>query len=181
MSGSPVRTEKRSGDTYLIFERTFGAPIADVWAALTEPERTRRWIGTWSGDPATGLIDFTMTAEGEEATAEPHRILVCDPPRRLVLEAVTGLGEHLPRTEGQAPADPWRLELELTEQDGRTTLTFAQVMNDPETASHVGPGWEYYLDRLAAVVRGAEAGDVLWDDYYPARREAFRAAVVAAG
>ena len=33
---------------------TFHAPIEDVWAAVTEPERLARWIGTWTGDPATG-------------------------------------------------------------------------------------------------------------------------------
>ena len=34
--------------------RTFHAPIDDVWAAVTEPERLARWLGTWTGDPATG-------------------------------------------------------------------------------------------------------------------------------
>ncbi|OAP25892.1 MULTISPECIES: SRPBCC domain-containing protein [Amycolatopsis] len=29
----------------LVLPRTFRAPIDDVWAAITEPERTARWFG----------------------------------------------------------------------------------------------------------------------------------------
>ena len=31
--------------------RTFPAPIEDVWAAVTEPERLERWIGTLDRRP----------------------------------------------------------------------------------------------------------------------------------
>lgn len=33
----------------LRLSRTFRASIDDVWAAVTEPERTARWIGPWEG------------------------------------------------------------------------------------------------------------------------------------
>ena len=45
----------------LVQTRTFAAPIEDVWAAITEPERLARWIGTWTGDPASGRVRFAMT------------------------------------------------------------------------------------------------------------------------
>jgi uncharacterized protein YndB with AHSA1/START domain len=38
----------------LVLERTFRAPIEDVWASITEPERTARWLGPWEGEGAPG-------------------------------------------------------------------------------------------------------------------------------
>ena len=43
----------RDGAAFVVIERTFRAPVADVWAAVTEPDRLERWIGTWAGDPAS--------------------------------------------------------------------------------------------------------------------------------
>ena len=137
------RREERDGTTYVVFHREFRAPIEDVWASVTEPERLERWIGTWSGDPASGSVEFRMTAEAEDAAAETHRIRECHPPRRLV-------------TESRSPGDDatWRLELDLAETDGVTTLTFAQLLEDGLPVDSVGPGWDYYLDRLVAARRG---------------------------
>ncbi|MEJ7800479.1 MAG: SRPBCC domain-containing protein [Ilumatobacter sp.] len=50
----------------LIIERIFRAPIEDVWASLTEPDRVARWYGIIEGDPFPGhTIMVTMTAEEE--------------------------------------------------------------------------------------------------------------------
>ncbi len=133
-----------------------------MWAAVTEPARLERWIGTWTGDPASGQVAFRMTAEGEDVPEEVHRIVVCEPPRRLVTTS---------QTQGQV----WQLELDLAEDAGVTTLTFAQVMSDPAMAESVGPGWDYYLDRLVAAETGSEVAAVVWDDYYPAQAEHYRA------
>jgi len=159
------RRESRDGTSYVVYTRTFQAPIEDVWAAVTEPRRLERWIGTWSGDPASGSVEFQMTAESEDAAAETHRIDVCDPPRRLA-------------TRSQAPGQDivWRLELDLAEEAGTTTLTFAQAMDDPELASSVGPGWEYYLDRLVAAETGGDVASVDFGDYHPQQSEHYRSA-----
>ena len=163
------RREERDGTSYVAYTRTFAAPIEDVWAAVTEPERLVRWIGTWEGDPASGRVSFRMTAEGDDVAPETYRIEVCEPPRRLVTES-----------GGSGPDDPdgmvWRLELDLEERDGVTTLTFAQVMSDPAVAESVGPGWDYYLDRLVAAEDGRDVAGVVWDDYYPAQADFYRGA-----
>ena len=53
MTANPTGRITRLADRYTLFvDRTFQAPIEDVWAAITEPQRLARWIGTWSGDPA---------------------------------------------------------------------------------------------------------------------------------
>ncbi|MDT0320221.1 SRPBCC family protein [Streptomyces millisiae] len=33
----------------LVLTRTYRAPAVDVWASVTEPERTARWFGPWRG------------------------------------------------------------------------------------------------------------------------------------
>jgi uncharacterized protein YndB with AHSA1/START domain len=159
------RVEVRDGVHHLVIERTFAAPIDDVWAAVTEPERMARWIGTWSGDPATRRVAFRMLFEGgdPEGHGEDVDIRECDPPRRL---AVTT----------HAAGQSWMLELDLSEADGVTTLVFTQPAVDPREAENVGPGWEYYLDRLVAVETGGDPADIDFErDYYPAMQEHYRA------
>ncbi len=163
---APIPTGRRldeGGRTYVELVRTFRAPAADVWAAVTEPERLARWIGTWTGDPATGSVLFTMTFEGEDPQGETFHIDECTPPHRLRITTA------LPKDDGTA--ESWRLRLDLEEAGGVTTLRFAQDLPDPATAENVGPGWEYYLDRLVATETGADPATVAWDDYYPSLAE----------
>ena len=57
-----------------------------------------------------------------------------------------------------------------------TTLAFSQPDLDHEDSLSVGPGWEYYLDRLVAVETGGvppETAD-FERDYYPAMAEYYR-------
>ena len=163
---NPIATghrEERGGAPYVVFRREFRAPVADVWASVTEPARLERWIGTWSGDPASGSIDFRMTAEGEDAPAETHRILACEPPHHLVTES-TGSGDGA----------VWRLELDLAEADGVTVLTFGQRLEASIPVDSVGPGWDYYLDRLVVAEAGRDVAEVDWDAYYPALADHYR-------
>ena len=116
---TPTGRIDHDGDRHtLVITRTFPAPIEDVWAAVTEPERLERWIGTYTGDPASGEVQFAMTAEGEDAPADEMRIRECDPPRRLWLSS--RVGEEF-----------WDLELDLEEADGVTTVTFRQPGHRP--------------------------------------------------
>jgi uncharacterized protein YndB with AHSA1/START domain len=171
MSTPPTgRRERRDGHDYVVFTRTFRAPVEDVWAAVTEPRRLERWVGTWTGDPTTGHVTFRMTAEGEDAPAEIQTIEVCDPPRRLVTCSAS------PAPDGSGRQVEWRLELDLVEDDGVTVLTFAQLLPDPGWAAEIGPGWDYYLDRLVAAEAGADVGAIDFGrDYYPASADHYRA------
>jgi uncharacterized protein YndB with AHSA1/START domain len=161
------RREERDGLPHLVLTRTFRAPIDDVWAAATESHRLARWIGSWAGDPAAGRVTFRMLYEGEEATDEEFVIDECVPPRRLAVTTNMQYDENTTVT--------WHLELDLAESDGVTTLTFAQPMPDPAMAENVGPGWEYYLDRMVAAESGADPAEISFDDYYPAQSEHYRA------
>lgn len=136
----------------IVIERTFRAPIGDVWKSIVEPEQMSRWIGTWSGEAGGGKrVTFTMTAE---ESAEPEEALIhrCDPPSHLDVETF----QH---------GSSWRMRVDLSEENGFTTLSFRQSVNLDEDITSYGPGWEYYLDRLVAIHSGTAFVD--WNDYYP--------------
>lgn len=148
--------EIRDGQSVMVLTRTFRASIEDVWAAVTEPDRMARWIGTWNGDPATGSVLFRMTAEGSGAAEQAWDIMVCEPPRTLMVCTADDSGV-------------WDLGLYLEEQAGITTLEFIHVIHDPSVLEMVGPGWEYYLDRLVAAEAGRDLATIDFErDYYPA-------------
>lgn len=142
----------------LQFVRTLQTSIDDAWSAMTDADRMERWLGTWSGDPASGKVEFVMTSEGSTAP-EPVQIVRCERP--------TALEVALPTPDG-----PWHLTATLTERAGATELVFEHRLAEPYDASAVGPGWQYYLDRLAAVIDG-DPVPVDFDEYYPALKDAY--------
>jgi uncharacterized protein YndB with AHSA1/START domain len=160
MTATPTgRLGHQDGRDAVVFERTFAAPISDVWAAITESERLERWFCTWTGDPASGSVLVSMNAEGEAAPVSTFTIDRCEPPRLLAVSAVDENGT-------------WVLVAELTAAGGVTTLRFSQVIYDPAMIESTGPGWDYYLDRLVAAETGGDPGSLDFDrDYYPALRD----------
>lgn len=168
MTSPEPRGEVRAidGHPHLVLERTFPAPADDVWADISDSGRLERWIGRWDGDPASGTVTFYMTAEGADAPPEEFRIEECDRPRRLAGTASQGDGG-------------WDLWIELGEADGHTTLTFGQRLNPQDDIGSIGPGWEYYLDRLVAAREGRDAASVVWDDYFPAMQPYYESLVAA--
>ncbi len=163
------RRVEREGLDRVAFDRTFRAPIEDVWAAVTDSGRLARWIGSWTGDPTTGSVDFRMLYEGDDMPVEVMHIEECDEPRRLSLRSA-----HPAEQEGD-PEVVWLMELDLVERDGVTTLTFSQSVPTPGWAEGVGPGWDYYLDRLVAAETGADPAAIDFDDYHPRLSGHYRA------
>ncbi|MGX5695499.1 SRPBCC domain-containing protein [Agromyces soli] len=160
MSAKPTgHYELKSDGRYLQFDRLFHAPIEDVWYSLTNPTALRSWIGTYTGIPATGAVRFQMTAEGADAPWQNVSILECDPPHRFHLDVAN---------EPHA----WRLHCHLREAGGMTTLTFAQRLDESTPVAEIGPGWDYYLDRLHAARNGLALP--AWESYYPAFAEHYR-------
>ena len=136
----------------IVLTRLISAPLEDVWASVTDSERTARWFGRWEGDARPGgAIRVQMAFEEGDAWSDAL-IETCDPPHRLGLAV------------GDA-ADQWRLELSLAQRSDHTELTFIQHRETPDGAGEIGPGWEYYLDNLLASREGAPLPS--FDDYYP--------------
>jgi uncharacterized protein YndB with AHSA1/START domain len=148
------------GAVWVVLERRFDAHIDDVWASVTESERLETWIGRWEGDPASGAITVYMTAEAEDAAPERYDIRECEPPRHFAAETTMG-------------DERWHVALDLVEAEGLTTLRLRQRLGASENAGDIGPGWEYYLDRLVAAREGRDVAAIDWDEYYPALSSAY--------
>ena len=148
-------TVEPDGRQLLEFRRSWPDPIDDVWSALTEPERMVRWIGRYEGERAPGAegLLFMTFEEGGEESGSPATIVECQPPRRLVLQ-----------TQGPGP-DPWRMELDLSEQDGRTLLRFRQVFAPGTDVADIAGGWHWYLDKLDSVLTG-RPGPTDWESFW---------------
>jgi uncharacterized protein YndB with AHSA1/START domain len=142
----------------LVITRTFRAPIDDVWASVTEPDRTARWFGAWEGDAGPGRTIKVQMAFEEGQPWFDVRIDACDPPRRLAVS----MGED---------AGTWRIQLLLSETPEHTELRLVQHLDTPDFAREVGPGWEYYLDMLVAARDGTPRPD--FADYEPAMKPYF--------
>ncbi|WP_106400661.1 SRPBCC family protein [Actinocorallia populi] len=139
----------------LVLVRTYRAPVEDVWASVTEPERTARWFGPWEGVAAPGAtIRVRMSFEEDEPWCE-MRIDACEPPRRLALSMSDSSGD-------------WRVELLLAETAGVTELRFVHHLTPGAPLAEMGAGWEYYLDLLTAAREGTPRP--AFTDYYPAMK-----------
>lgn len=146
------RVERTARGKDLIITRSFRASIEEVWHSVTVSESTARWIGSWEGEPGPGkTIRFKMLYEEGEHES-PVLIERCDPPRHLAL-----------RLE-----DAWHVELSLQQRGEITELTFVHHLTADQSPASIGPGWEYYLDRLAA----ARSGEAMptFEEYYPAQK-----------
>jgi uncharacterized protein YndB with AHSA1/START domain len=157
---SPTPTGRLFGND-LVLTRTFRAPVADVWASLTEPERTARWFGPWKGDAGPGQTIQVQMVHEEGQPWMDLTIDACEPPRHLALSSVTEDGG-------------WHMEMALAETDGVTELRFTQHLADTDNPGDLGPGWEFYLDALVAARDGRPAPD-FFADYYPAMKDYFEA------
>jgi uncharacterized protein YndB with AHSA1/START domain len=152
------RVTEVAGGVQVHFRRSWPDPIQDVWAALTEPDRTARWFGRYDGERRVGGSGtLTMTHE-EGAAGEPMRIVECDPPRRLVV-----------RWESEMA---WRIQLDLAEEEGRTVLLFTQVFPPGTDAGDYVLGWHWYLDQFDAEVGGGPRPPD-WDTFLAATGPAY--------
>lgn len=149
----------------LVLTRTYAAPIADVWASVTEPERTARWFGAWRGEPGPGRAVQVQMAFEESAPWFDVVIESCAPPSHLVITMGDG-------------ADASRLELELSETAGATTLRFTDHRTSLDNLGDYGCGWEWYLDLLTASRAGEPAPS--FDEYYATLKEPYDALARAA-
>jgi uncharacterized protein YndB with AHSA1/START domain len=120
----------------VVLRRSYPADAADVWDALTNPDRVKRWFLPVSGDLREG---GTFQTEGNAG----GDILRCDPPRLL-------------RISWGGPTSI--VELRLSEGDGDTTVELAhsvplEIAGSGAGALFVGPGWDITLLGLAAHFR----------------------------
>ena len=124
-----------------------------LWAALIDPEFTRRyWVETWQ-DCAwkPGASWRLMIPAGR--VADSGEILEIEPGRRLVL---TWLNEFKPELRHEAPT---RLTYELEQQGDSVKLTLIHESEEPgsKLIESVSNGWPMILASLKSLLETGES------------------------
>ena len=160
----PTPSGRLTASGAVVFSRRLPMSREQAWAAVTDPARTARWIGPWSGDPASGTVELTMTAEDGDPV-DRVEVLTCEAPDLLVVE--TGPG--------------WRLTVRIgtdddkSDDDDNVVVSLEHHIADAQSASDIGPGWDYYLDRLVEAEAGRDPNALRFEpDYYPGLSEYYR-------
>ncbi|OAV59899.1 SRPBCC domain-containing protein [Enteractinococcus helveticum] len=139
----------------LVITRKLPIAVEHAWDYVTESQFTERWIGPWDGIGSVGETIKLYLGFEEGKPGFKVEILECHAPEHF---RVKTLDEHL----------PWDLSIELTESNEHAELRFTMHDANPSIIGEIGPGWEYYLDQLCAVIDGDPVPD--FDDYFPALR-----------
>jgi uncharacterized protein YndB with AHSA1/START domain len=127
----------------VLLRRSYGAPVEDVWDAVTDPDRMKRWFLPVSGDLRVGgTFQLEGNAGGEILTCEPPRLL------RVTFGGPTSVVELRLSPDGDGDTI---LELEHTVP--------MEIARSAAGALYVGPGWDGALMGLDLFVRGEVVGD----------------------
>ncbi len=154
----------------LLIRREYDAKIADVWDAITDPERLRRWFLPVTGDLREGgTFQLKDNAGGE--------IRRCDAPNLLAVTwaygdaAASDVEIRLSETAGVT-------RLELHHAPVAETIDFGgrdidPVLNDAETGVWgLGAGWEMGAIALASYLTGEFPADTAAAEMPPELLEA---------
>jgi uncharacterized protein YndB with AHSA1/START domain len=134
-----IRQENGRGTIHV--EDLYPTDIDDMWSAISEPERLRRWLVDVEGDTAIGGSFTARFTSGWEGSG---RVDVCDAPHRLV---VTMFDEG---------ADETVTEAILTVEGTGTRLVIEERgLPLDEYAGH-GSGWQAHIEDLALYLAGKE-------------------------
>ncbi|MFF5791350.1 SRPBCC domain-containing protein [Paeniglutamicibacter sp. NPDC012692] len=150
----------RTGARSIVIELDSEYDIPDIWEASTTAEGLRAWVGILRGNTDRGDLRFAFLEEGLEAAAGSVQVLRCRPPYYFFVTVETEQGA-------------WVLGMELSGRPGTKKVTFIHELGPTDDPSTIGPGWEYYLQRLLVHLEGGDVESVRWDDFYPALAPAY--------
>jgi uncharacterized protein YndB with AHSA1/START domain len=127
----------------VLLRRRYDAAVEDVWDAVTDPDRVKRWFLPVSGDLREG---GTFQLEGNAG----GEILTCEPPRylKVTFGGPTSLVELRLSADGD---EHTVLELEHTVP--------IEIAGGGAGALFVGPGWDGMLLGLDLFTRGEVVDD----------------------
>jgi uncharacterized protein YndB with AHSA1/START domain len=133
-----------SDDTIgVVLRRTYDASAADVWDAVTDPDRLRRWFLPVSGDLREGgSFQVEGNASGDILTCAPPELL------RVTYGGETSIVELRLSPEGDSPGGDERTTVELVHTVPR------EMAGSGAGALYVGPGWDGALLGLALFLAG---------------------------
>ena len=126
----------------VMLERRYAADAADVWQAITDPDRVRRWFLPLTGD----------LREGGSFQLEGHAggdIMTCEPPRHLLVT----FGGESSIVDVVLAGDGDQTLLKLTH-----TVPI-ELAGSGAGALYVGPGWDGALLGIARYLAGEISSD----------------------
>ena len=144
VTGTIAELPDRIGRGAVRVESRYRTDAADLWTAVTDPERLARWIADVSGELSLGGAFQARFTSGWEGAG---RVDVCDAPRRLVLTMEPGTDDETV-IEAQLHADGAETRL-VVEERGIAV---------PELPAH-GAGWQTHLEDLGAYLAGQPTSD----------------------
>jgi len=131
-------------------ETHIDAPPAAVFALLTDPEKILRWMGTEAEvEPQPGGL-YLVNVTGARLARGYFREVV--PVHRLAYSFGWDGSEEVPPGSSL-------IEIDLVDEPEGTLLrlTHSGLPNAEQCASHA-EGWAHYINRLATVASGRDAG-----------------------
>jgi uncharacterized protein YndB with AHSA1/START domain len=146
-----VRRQRTDGteEVVVVIRRTYAAAVEDVWAAVTDPDRLRRWMLPVSGDLRVG---GTYQLEGN-AGGEIRR---CEAPNRL--SVTWGMESSVVDVRLSADGD------ERTVLDLEHSVPL-EIAGSGAGALYVGPGWDISIQGLAGFLAGVVVDDpAAWEN-----------------
>jgi uncharacterized protein YndB with AHSA1/START domain len=143
-------TLTRTGDTTEVtFDRVYATDAADLWTAVTDPERLARWFAPVDGDLEPG---GRFTIRFDDGDVPGCQVTDCDAPRGYAWE-----WPHTTHTSWVTVA------VEPAGEGARLLLTHARL--SLTSAAGYAAGWDVYVRRLGEVVAGRQAPDTWAEDW----------------
>jgi uncharacterized protein YndB with AHSA1/START domain len=151
----------QDGKGVVTVQDRFDTDIDDLWAAISDPDRLRRWLGEVEGDLRVGghfRAHFSL-ASGWEGTG---RVEACEPPRRLLV-----------RTVAAGKSDEQFIEATLTADGDQTILVWEERGMPVRLLAPYGAGIQAQVEDLGAYIAGRNGTDfgVRWSALHPAYEE----------
>ena len=146
-----------AGRAELRIEQTWDTDVADLWDAVSDPERLARWFAPVVGTPAVG---GEFAVRFDDGDVPGMTLLACDPGREFTFVWPMDAGPTEVRVEVR-PAGP-----------GSSTLVLTHRLLTPARAPEYGAGWAAYVGQLRDHLEGREPGD--WWSEFGASRDRLR-------
>lgn len=149
----------------LRLERTFSAPRARVFQALTDPAIIQQWsapdplrVGEVSNDARVGgrwLIEMIQDEAGARYVAVGRYLEIDRPSRLRYTHAWLEGGESPEDTDARATI----VTIELHDEGPRTRMVFTQTgFRSVETRDSHEEGWDSAFEKLGALLETDQAG-----------------------
>lgn len=144
------------------FVRRYAVSRAELWSAITDPDRMARWAFRGEFEPWRG---GTLHFDYGEAGSAHGTVIEWDEPS--VLEYEWGADTDM----------PWHIRFALRDDgEGGTVLTFDHFLPDPAIPEFAA-GWHWHLDRLATHLAGSEPDPVDTDEHFDRLLASYRLAL----